>query len=202
MTITENPPKAPIETCNHWDTDYISDNWEQHSEHSIKSDNEQHLQFLRSLSCAYHSCFCSVSCPFWCFVFSGAVCDSLPNSSQCAQTRWPRLVPPLNLTMECLAAHSRPPRRSQRYSPRFGQESALMVRVNNQIYTFWRITPPSSFFQQENRTFLFWPPLYGQPHRKKYFWQLPYSSYSAWTNSNRSVAVATDNNVCVKSRKS
>ena len=138
---------------------------------------------------------------FWCFVFSGAVCDSLPNSSQCAQTRWPRLVPPLNLTMECLAAHSRPPRRSQRYSPRFGQESALMVRVNNQIYTFWRITPPSSFFQQENRTFLFWPPLYGQPHRKKYFWQLPYSSYSAWTNSNRSVAVATDNNVCVKSRK-
>ena len=71
---------------------------------------------------------------FWCFVFSGAVCDSLPNSSQCAQTRWPRLVPPLNLTMECLAAHSRPPRRSQRYSPRFGQESALMVWVNNQTY--------------------------------------------------------------------
>ena len=134
MTITENPPKATIETCNHWDTDYISDNREQHSEHSIKSDNEQHFQFLRSLSCAYHSCFCSVSCPFWCFVFSGAVCDSLPNSSQCAQTRWPRLVPPLNLTMECLAAHSRPPRRSQRYSPRFGQESALMVRVNNQTY--------------------------------------------------------------------
>ena len=34
MTIEEQPQSTIIETCDLWDTDYISDNWEQQSQHS------------------------------------------------------------------------------------------------------------------------------------------------------------------------
>ena len=59
MTIEEHPQRTILGTCDLWDTDYISDNWEQQSQHSQwPLNNEwqgQHLQFLQ---CFYmHSKF-------------------------------------------------------------------------------------------------------------------------------------------------
>ena len=51
MINEEHPQRTILETCDLWDTDYISDNWEQQSEHSQwPLNNEwqgQHSQFLQ-----------------------------------------------------------------------------------------------------------------------------------------------------------
>ena len=53
MTFKEHPQRAILETCDLWDTDYISGNWEQQSKHSQWALNKewqgQHSQFLRCL---------------------------------------------------------------------------------------------------------------------------------------------------------
>ena len=47
---SRNEPSKFQKTCDHGDTNYISDNWEQqYYEHSINSDKGQYSQFLRCL---------------------------------------------------------------------------------------------------------------------------------------------------------
>jgi len=51
--LQKHPQRTISETCDLWDTGYISDNWEQQSEHSQWTLNKewqgQHSQFLRCL---------------------------------------------------------------------------------------------------------------------------------------------------------
>ena len=51
--LQKHPQRTISETCDLWDTGYISDNWEQQSEHSQSPLNKewqgQHSQFLRCL---------------------------------------------------------------------------------------------------------------------------------------------------------